>query len=93
MSKFDDCIQPGDKVIFNEDLGCRVNLSQLNRVAKKEDHLEYIEAKKKAIRDDIIRMVAHLARVHHTKQNLVELEMFDYTRKKYVVSGGGSHEV
>ena len=36
MSKFGDCIQPGDKVIFNEDLGCRVNLSLLDRVAKKE---------------------------------------------------------
>ena len=28
-------VAAGDKVIYNEDLGCRVNLSQLNRVAKK----------------------------------------------------------
>ena len=37
MSKFDDAIQEGDKVIYNDDLGCRVNLSQLNRVAKPSD--------------------------------------------------------
>lgn len=42
MSKFDDCIQSGDKVIFNEDLGCRVNLSQLNRVANRSDIKNYI---------------------------------------------------
>ena len=92
MSKFDDCIQPGDKVIFNEDLGCRVNISQLNRVAKKEE-CPQMELYNKAIRDDIIRMVAHLARVHHVKQNKIELEMFEYTRNKYCVAGGGSHEV
>ena len=51
MSKFDDCIQPGDKVIFNEDLGCRVNLSQLNRVANRSD-----------IKDYITRMVPDIAR-------------------------------
>ena len=33
---FDEKIQPGDEIIYNEELGCRVNLSQLRRVAKKE---------------------------------------------------------
>lgn len=36
-SKFDAAIQEGDDVRYNEDLGCRVNLSQLKRVAKKEE--------------------------------------------------------
>ena len=36
-SKFDAAIQEGDDVRHNEDLGCRVNLSQLKRVAKKEE--------------------------------------------------------
>lgn len=41
MSKqFDEHIQPGDEVIYNEDLGCRVNLSQLKRVAKKSDYVK-----------------------------------------------------
>lgn len=35
-SKFDSCIQPGDDVRYNEELGCRVNLTQLQRVAKKD---------------------------------------------------------
>ena len=35
-SKFDSCIQPGDDIRYNEELGCRVNLSQLQRVAKKD---------------------------------------------------------
>lgn len=35
VSKFDSCILPGDDVRYNEELGCRVNLSQLKRVAKK----------------------------------------------------------
>jgi len=30
-------IQEGDNIVYNEDLGCRVNLSQLDRVAKKEE--------------------------------------------------------
>ena len=34
-SKFDSAIQEGDDVRYNEDLGCRINLSQLKRVAKK----------------------------------------------------------
>ena len=34
-SKFDAAIQEGDEVKYNEDLGCRINLSQLNRVARK----------------------------------------------------------
>lgn len=33
---FDEAIQEGDDVRYNEDLGCRVNLSRLKRVAKKE---------------------------------------------------------
>ena len=37
---FDNCIQEGDKVIYNEDLDCRVNLSQLKRIAKKEKFME-----------------------------------------------------
>lgn len=36
-SKFDAAIQEGDDVRYNEDLGCRVNLSQLKRVAKKKE--------------------------------------------------------
>ena len=36
MSKFDDCIQPGDEIIYSDSLEARVNLSQLRRVAKKE---------------------------------------------------------
>lgn len=36
VSKFDSCIQPGDDIRYNEELGCRVNLSQLQRVAKKD---------------------------------------------------------
>lgn len=36
-SKFDAAIQEGDDVRYNEDLGCRINLSQLKRVAKKEE--------------------------------------------------------
>ena len=36
MSKFDDCIQEGDNVIYNEEMCCRVNLSQLNRVARRK---------------------------------------------------------
>jgi hypothetical protein len=35
-SEFDKHIQAGDKVIYNAELGCRVNLSQLKRVSKKE---------------------------------------------------------
>ena len=35
-SKFEQSIQEGDNIVYNEDLGCRVNLSLLNRVAKKE---------------------------------------------------------
>lgn len=35
-SKFDAAVQEGDDVRNNEDLGCRVNLSQLKRVAKKD---------------------------------------------------------
>jgi len=35
-SKFDCCILPGDDVRYNEELGCRVNLTQLQRVAKKD---------------------------------------------------------
>ena len=35
-SKFDSCILPGDDVRYNEELGCRVNLTQLQRVAKKD---------------------------------------------------------
>ena len=35
-SKFEQSIQEGDNIIYNEDLGCRVNLSQLERVAKKD---------------------------------------------------------
>lgn len=35
MSKeFDEHIQPGDEVIWSDSLQCRVNLSQLRRVAK-----------------------------------------------------------
>lgn len=37
ISPFEANIQPGDKIVFNEDMGCRVNLSQLNRVAKPSD--------------------------------------------------------
>ena len=33
VSRFEAAMHPGDKVIFNEELGCRVNLSQLQRVA------------------------------------------------------------
>lgn len=33
---FNEAIQEGDDVRYNEDLGCRVNLSQLKRVAKKD---------------------------------------------------------
>jgi len=36
-SKFEQSIQEGDNIVYNEDLGCRVNLSQLKRVAKKEE--------------------------------------------------------
>ena len=36
VSKFDAAIQEGDDVRYNKDLGCRVNLSQLKRVAKKD---------------------------------------------------------
>ncbi len=36
-SKFEQCIQEGDNIVYNEDLGCRVNLSLLERVAKKEE--------------------------------------------------------
>lgn len=35
-SKFDAAIQDGDDVRYNEDLGCRVNLSQLHRVAQRD---------------------------------------------------------
>lgn len=35
-SDFDKHIQEGDKVVYNEDIGCRVNLSQLARISKKE---------------------------------------------------------
>ena len=35
-TSFDEAIQDGDDVRYNEDLGCRVNLSRLKRVAKKE---------------------------------------------------------
>ena len=34
-SLFESKIQPGDDVRYSESLGCRVNLSQLKRVAKK----------------------------------------------------------
>lgn len=64
MSKFDDCIQPSDKVIFNEDLGCRVNLSQLNRVANRSD-----------IKDYITRAVPDIARKCGCKQDEVWAEM------------------
>ena len=46
MSKFDDAIQDGDKVVYNDDLGCRVNLSQLNRVAKQNDREKVKHTKK-----------------------------------------------
>lgn len=36
-SKFEQSIQEGDNIVYNEELGCRVNLSQLKRVAKKEE--------------------------------------------------------
>lgn len=35
MGRFDAHIQNDDHVVYNEELGCRVNLSQLKRVAKK----------------------------------------------------------
>ena len=35
MSKqFEDHIQPGDEIIYSDSLECRVNMSQLRRVAK-----------------------------------------------------------
>lgn len=34
-TNFDKALKKGDNVIYNVELGCRVNLSQLNRVAKK----------------------------------------------------------
>ena len=36
VSKFDAAIQDGDDVRYNEDFGCRVNLSQLHRVAQRD---------------------------------------------------------
>ncbi len=39
-SAFEAAIQPGNKIVFNEDMDCCVNLSQLNRVAKKEPRQE-----------------------------------------------------
>lgn len=36
MGRFDAHIQNNDHVVYNEDLGCRVNLSQLKRVVKKD---------------------------------------------------------
>lgn len=40
MSIFDEKMQEGDKVVYNPDLGCRVNLSQLNRIAKKDNYVK-----------------------------------------------------
>lgn len=51
-SKFEQSIQEGDNIVYNEDLGCRVNLSQLKRVAKKEDPVsdsETVEAQNKEV--------------------------------------------
>lgn len=54
-SKFDAAIQEGDNVRYNEDLGCRVNLSQLKRVAKKEEPVS--EDLKKAAEQDVCEAV------------------------------------
>ena len=34
--KFEEHIQPGDEIIWSDSLECRVNMSQLRRVAKQE---------------------------------------------------------
>ena len=44
VSKFDSCVQNSDKVVYNEDMGCRVNLFQLNRVAKVDTPIDYEKA-------------------------------------------------
>ena len=36
VNRFEAAMHPCDKVIFNEELGCRVNLSQLRRVAARD---------------------------------------------------------
>ena len=35
-SIFEEKMQPGDEIIYSDSLECRVNMSQLRRVAKKE---------------------------------------------------------
>ncbi len=42
--KFDECIQDGGEVVYNEDMGGRINLSQLQRVAIGEDLEEVANA-------------------------------------------------
>ena len=49
MSKFDDCIQEGDEIIYSDSLGCRVNMSQLRRVAKPVEELSDEELSKRIL--------------------------------------------
>ena len=74
-SKFDAAIQEGDDVRYNEDLGCRVNLSQLKRGAKKEEPVSkeignydhkaameslYPELKEESVSDDFEMALAEM---------------------------------
>lgn len=74
MSKFDECMQPGDKIVHND--GYRVNVSQLKRVAKKSE-----------IKDYITRMVPDIARKCGCKEDEVISAMgsfvADYTYKHF----------
>jgi hypothetical protein len=38
MNIFEEKIHPGDEIIYSNSLKCRVNMSQLGRIAKKESN-------------------------------------------------------
>ena len=46
-STFEKKKQTGDKIIFSDSLECQVNMSQLNRIAKKENSQRMVSAKAK----------------------------------------------
>ena len=55
VSKFDSCIQEGDKIVANED-GTRFNVSQLERVAVSEDLEEWEKQYLEANKDEILNV-------------------------------------
>lgn len=73
-SKFEQSIQEGDNIVYNEDLGCRVNLSQLKRVAKKEEPAsEGLEvASKEWLRPQLDKTYAN-----YGEAKMMELTRFD----------------